>query len=109
MNRKNLTATLSLLIVFALKSFAQTSDSTTAPAVEKKEEGVFKFSGFFDFNYFKNLNDPRSGSNTGISGAARAFDRPENQFQLGLVQTKFTYTRSKSDVVVDLVFGPHAD
>jgi hypothetical protein len=98
-------------ILFSVKTFSQTKDSTAAstPAPEKKEEGVFKFSGFFDFNYFKNLNNPLNGSNTGISGAARAFDRPENQFQLGLAQTKFTYTRTKSDVVIDLVFGPHAD
>jgi hypothetical protein len=114
------------LILFSTEGFSQSKDTviaapaanatiTTAPEPAKKEEGVFKFSGFFDFNYFKNLNNPQSGSNTGIilpgntDGTARAFDRRENQFQLGLVQTKFTYTRSKSDVVIDLVFGPHAD
>ena len=105
---KRISAAVVLFLIFTFKTFAQSGDSTAAP-VAAKEEGVFKFNGFFDFNYFKNLNNPRSGSNTGLSNAARAFDRPENQFQLGLVQTKITYTRSKSDVVIDLVFGPHAD
>ena len=91
------------LLLFHHEIYSQT-DST-----EKKEPGEFKFNGYVDFNYFKNLNNPRSGNNTGASGFARAFDQKENQFQLGLVQTKTSYSRKKSDVVVDLVFGPHAD
>ena len=41
--------------------------------------------------------------------AGRAFDRLPDQFALGLVQTKFSYSNRKSDVVVDLSFGPNAD
>ena len=90
--------------LFHSKIYSQQADSTA-----KKEETSFKFGGYVDFNYFKNFNNPRGGSNTGLSGAARAFERVENQFQIGLVQTKFSLTRKKSDVVIDLVFGPHAD
>lgn len=76
---------------------------------QEVEKGEFTFSGYSDVNYFHNLNRPLSGSNAGTSGFARAFDQKEGQFQLGLVQTKMTYTYKKSMVVADLVFGPHAD
>ncbi len=69
----------------------------------------FIFTGYLDAYYFKNLNDPKNGLNTGLSGAARAFDQKENQFQLGLVQTKFNWSRKKVDAVVDITFGPNAD
>ncbi len=84
------------------------ADSLKADSIAK-ETSTFKITGYVDFNYFKNLNDPRSGNNTGLSGYARAFDQKENQFQLGLAQTKLSYSRYKSDVVLDLTFGPHAD
>ncbi len=86
--------------------YAQQRDSVPVP---ENKTSKFTFSGYVDFNYFKNLNNPRSGSNLGLSGSARAFDQKENQFQLGLAQTKITYTRAKSDVMIDLTFGPHAD
>lgn len=73
------------------------------------DKGDFVFSGYTDVNYFYNLNRPLSGSNTGTSDFARAFDQREGQFQLGLLQTKMTYTYKKSMMVADLVFGPHAD
>lgn len=76
---------------------------------QEAEKGEFTFSGYSDVNYFQNLNHPLSGKNTGASGFARAFDQREGQFQLGLVQTKFSYAYKKSTVVADLVFGPHAD
>lgn len=47
--------------------------------------------------------------NLGTSGYERAFDQRANTFGLGLVQTKFGYSNGKSDVVVDLTFGPNAD
>lgn len=78
-------------------------------AQETEDKGQFAFSGYADVNYFKNLNNPASGKNTGASGFARAFDQRENQFQLGLVQGKMTYIYKKSTLVTDLVFGPHAD
>lgn len=70
----------------------------------------FNFSGYVDSYYISNLNNPASRNNLGQSGTARAFDQKSGTFGLGLVQTKFTYTPdAKSDVVVDLVFGPNAD
>lgn len=71
--------------------------------------GKFSFSGYADSYYTLNLNNPASGSNTGTSGFARAFDQKSNQFQLGLVQTKIGYKQRKSEVVADIVFGPNAD
>lgn len=98
---------LSILILFINhQSYSQLKDSLPVSDVAKSK---FTFSGYVDFNYFKNLNNPRSGSNLGACGAARAFDQKENQFQLGLAQTKMTYTREKSEAIIDLAFGPHAD
>lgn len=77
---------------------------------EKEEDkGKFTFSGYIDSYYLHNFNNPVGGSNLGASGTARAFDQKSGQFSLGLVQTKIGYSTSKSDVVVDLTFGPNAD
>ncbi len=91
---------LSLLLLPLIATHAQ--DSTAA-------KGQFTFSGYLDTYYFKNLNNPQSGFNFGSSGFARVFDQRENQFQLGLAQTKVVYSNAKSEAVVDLVFGPNAD
>jgi hypothetical protein len=69
----------------------------------------FYFSGYVDVYFLKNLNNPQNGSNTGISGAARAFDQKEDQFQLGMAQTKFGWNKKKVDATIDLTFGPNAD
>lgn len=94
---------LTLIGGFSLQVANAQSDSG---AVDK---GKFTFNGYVDVNYYKNLNNPMSGRNDGISGAARAFDKTENMFGLGLVQGKMTYTYKNSTVVADMVFGPHAD
>ena len=91
---------LSLLLLPLIT--AQAQDSTAA-------KGQFTFSGYLDTYYFKNLNNPQSGFNFGSSGFARVFDQRENQFQLGLAQTKIVYANAKSEAVIDLVFGPNAD
>jgi hypothetical protein len=88
-------------------TFSPAEDSAVKKIVDAKVP--FTFSGYVDANYFKNLNNPKDGLNTGLSGMARAFDQRENQFQLGLAQTKFSFSRSKADAVIDLTFGPHAD
>ena len=62
-----------------------------------------------DTYYFANFNNPQDRLNTGVNGAARAFDQRAGQFQLGLVQGKATYTSDKVDAVFDLTFGNHAD
>lgn len=86
-------------------SFAGGADSTAAaPAASP-----FTFSGYIDSYYFGNLNNPASQNNLGVSGTARAFDQAAGTFGIGLVQTKFGYSNEKSDVVVDLTFGPNAN
>lgn len=71
--------------------------------------GKFTFSGYMDTYYTANFNNPQDRLNTGVNGAARAFDQRAGQFQLGLIQTKGTYTSDKLDAVMDLTFGNHAD
>jgi hypothetical protein len=93
-----------LLLAGSFKSVAQT-DTTKST----EDNGTFTFSGYLDSYYFFNFNNPQNGSNTGASGAARAFDQKANQFQLGLVQTKIGYTNKNSEAVLDLTFGPNAD
>ena len=96
--KKALTTAFSLLLGFS--SFSQ----------EKTEDkGKFTFSGYIDSYYMANFNNPTDRSNLGASGTARAFDQRSGQFSLGLVQTKIGYSTTKSDVVVDLTFGPNAD
>lgn len=91
------------------------STASISPELEKLIDEItkpvqpFVINGYVDCYYFKNLNNPKNGSNTGISGAARAFDQKENQFQIGLAQTKFSWNKKKADAVIDLTFGPHAD
>jgi hypothetical protein len=78
------------------------SDSTDA--------GKFTISGYLDSYYLAAFNKPKSGNLLGADQlAGRAFDRLNNQFALGLVQAKFAYSNSKSDMVIDLTFGPNAD
>ncbi|MCU0469488.1 MAG: porin [Arcicella sp.] len=96
--KKALTTLFSLFLGFS--AFSQ----------EKAEDkGKFTFSGYIDSYYLANFNSPRDRSNLGASGTARAFDQKSGQFSLGLVQTKIGYSTAKSDVVVDLTFGPNAD
>ncbi len=96
--KKALTTLFSLFLGFS--AFSQ----------EKAEDkGKFTFSGYIDSYYLANFNSPKDRSNLGASGTARAFDQKSGQFSLGLVQTKIGYSTAKSDVVVDLTFGPNAD
>lgn len=80
-------------------SMAQT-DST--------DEGKLTLSGYIDSYYLTSLKGAPSGQLTGAS-AGRAFDRMNNQFALGLVQLKAMYSNKKSDMVIDLAFGPNAE
>lgn len=77
-------------------------------ADEKKDDGKFSVSGYIDSYYLTALNRPASGTLMGAS-AGRAFDRLTNQFALGLAQTRFSYTQGKSEMVIDLTFGPNAE
>ncbi|WP_375419469.1 outer membrane beta-barrel protein [uncultured Hymenobacter sp.] len=92
------TSTFALVSVLAQ---AQTDSTDT---------GKLSFSGYLDSYYLTALNRPQSGNLLGVDQlAGRAFDRMADQFALGLVQAKLAYSNRKSDVVVDLTFGPNAD
>ena len=87
-------------LLFGFSSFCQ----------EKTEDkGKFIFSGYIDSYYMTNFNNPTDRSNLGESLNARAFDVKSEQFSLGLVQAKMTYSTSKLEIVSDLTFGPNAD
>lgn len=67
-------------------------------------KGALTISGYVDTYYQYNFNKPYNNVNTG-----RVFDLPHNSFSLGLVQTVFTYSVDRLNVVADLTFGPNAD
>ncbi len=92
-----------LVVTFLANAGIMPADSS-APV-----PGKFTFSGYMDTYYIANFNNPQDRLNTGVNGAARAFDQRAGQFQLGLIQTKGTYTSDKLDAVMDLTFGNHAD
>ena len=82
-------------------AFAQT-DSTDA--------GKLSISGYLDSYYLTAFNRPESGNLLGVDQlAGRAFDRLTDQFALGLVQVKLGYASRKTDMVIDLTFGPNAE
>jgi hypothetical protein len=106
------------IYMFALGMFATSlafAQDAAPAAEEKKDEGKFTISGYIDSYYQTAFNNPKSGNllgpslgNGNGSTASRAFDRLTDQFALGLVQTKFNYKNSKSEVMIDLTFGPNA-
>ena len=77
-------------------------------AEEEEEDGKLAISGYLDSYFFTNFNKPASRDNMGQSGVGRGFDRRVDQFALGMVQTIFTYSNKKSEMVADLAFGPNA-
>ncbi len=98
-----------LLTALVCSVGAYAEDPVTTPKAEGDDKGKFTFSGYIDSYYLANLNKPASRSNLGAAANARAFDQRAGQFSLGLIQTKIGYSTAKSDVVVDLTFGPNAD
>lgn len=97
-----------------LCTLALASTSLLAQAqTDSTDTGKMTISGYIDSYYLTAFNNPQSGNLLGKDQEAgpvgRAFDRLTDQFALGLVQTKFAYSNKKSDLVVDLTFGPNAD
>jgi hypothetical protein len=93
---------------FALGVLASTAVIAQDSTSTKKDEGKFTISGYIDSYYNFNLTNLSSSNVSGVAGTARAFDKTANQFALGLVQTKFAYVNKKSELMIDLVFGPNA-
>src|SRR5260221_7958085 len=81
----------------------------------EEEKPKVTLSGYIDSYILHAFNNPKSGTlmgNPSVYGGApvgRAFDRLNDQFSIGLVQTKFMYSDKKSDLVIDLTFGPNAE
>lgn len=104
------------LTLFNAFSFAVAIPGFTQEAEKKEEEKPkITMSGYIDSYILHAFNNPKSGTlmgNPAANGGApvgRAFDRLNDQFSLGLVQTKFSYSDKKSDLVIDLTFGPNAE
>jgi len=95
-----------LLVGITSVTFSQNDTLAAKKDTTKKEN--FSISGYIDSYYFTNLNRPSTLNNMGQSGVGRGFDRKVDQFNLGMVQTIFKYTNSKSEMVADLAFGPSA-
>ncbi len=71
---------------------------------QEESKHNFSLAGYVDAYYQYNLNKPLSRSNTG-----RIFDLNHDNISLGLAKTMFTYSNDKSEVVLDLTFGPNAE
>jgi len=104
------------IALFSASNFAVAVPAFSQDATEAKEEKPkITMSGYIDSYILHAFNNPKSGTlmgNTAANGGAptgRAFDRLNDQFSLGLVQTKFAYSDKKSDLVIDLTFGPNAE
>ncbi len=96
--------TLLTLMMMGLVWNTKAQDTTAAVA----DDGKLTISGYVDVFYNLAVNRPFSGTLDGMNAAARPFDKEANQFQLGLIQTKFAYSSSKIDFVGDLTYGPNA-
>lgn len=101
---------LTMILMFWGNVLAQ-SDTTAT----QEEKPKVTLSGYIDSYYLHAFNNPKSATLMGNPAAnggypvGRAFDRVTDQFALGLVQTKFSYSDKKSDLVIDLTFGPNAE
>jgi len=101
--------TLASLLFSAFTSQAGVNEDST-------KSGKLTISGYVDVYYQYNLNNPTpevglfqpTSTGDGIENVGRIFDVKNNQFSLGLAQTKFAYTTDKSEVVVDLTYGPNS-
>lgn len=86
------------------------SGFSASAQTDSTDTGKLTVSGYIDTYYLTALNRPKSGNLLGVDQlAGRAFDRLSDQFALGLVQVKLGYSNRKSDLVVDLTFGPNAE
>ena len=98
--------------VFAWKLGDPIKDTSKVKKSEKPEETTkkkddetgFSFSGYVDAYYSYNFNNPYSDGNDG-----RIFDVRHDNMSLGLVQTAIGYKSEKSEVFLDLGFGPNAE
>ena len=94
---------------FALVTLASLLFSAfTSQAQDSTKTGKLTISGYADVYYQYNLNNPTQQSGLAFENVGRIFDIKHNTFSLGLVQTKFAYTTDRSEVVLDLTYGPNS-
>jgi len=94
--------TLASLLFSAFTSQAGINEDST-------KSGKLTVSGYVDVYYQYNLNNPTPNPGMTLTeNPGRIFDVKNNQFSLGLAQTKFAYTTDRSEVVVDLTYGPNS-
>lgn len=93
--------TLASLLFSAFTSQAGVNEDST-------KSGKLTISGYVDVYYQYNLNNPSQQQGMAFENVGRIFDVKHNTFSLGLAQTKFAYTTDKSEVVVDLTYGPNS-
>jgi hypothetical protein len=119
--------TLAIIILSAFNLQAQTASKVT---LAESSKGKLTVSGYVDVYYTYNWNKPNFTPNVGGNSSlpfsnggvistqpnnfsnqnpGHIFDIKSNQFSLGLLQTKFAYTTDKSEVVMDLTYGPNAE
>lgn len=96
------------IYVFAIGVMTTAFSFAQEDSPVKKDEGKFSVSGYIDSYYNYGFQNSKYNNVSGVAGTARAFDKTSNQFSLGLVQTKFMYSNAKSEMVIDLAFGPNA-
>jgi hypothetical protein len=92
-----LTTQLSGLLVELRKSI---DDSKVAQAAVMKPENIFSITGFVDFYYSTNFNDPDSRTNR-----FRNFDIAERQFTLGLAELTVQQAAAPVGFRIDVDFG----
>lgn len=85
------------LMFFSSVAMAQPDSDSTAGV----EDGGLTISGSMDFYYRKSFTPDGEIGRT-------SFTQSDNQFQLGMASLKLNYAQSKTNVVLDLGFGPRA-
>lgn len=97
---KFLNKTIYLLLCLTVMYTSKAQDSIPPKA--------FKVSGYADMYYNFNFNNAGVGANLwGPAAGSRAFDINSNEFSLGLIQGKLSYTHDKVELVADLLTGPN--
>jgi len=96
-------------VIFGMTSIQAAQKDSTATADSTSDKGKLTISGYADVYYTYNFNKPVHSNGLGVDNPGRIFDVKHNTFSVGLVQTKFVYTKNRSELVMDLVVGPNAE
>lgn len=101
---KILNKTLLLCMMMAVINYLGAQEDSTMETKPK-----FAVSGYVDAYYNVSFNNPGVGPKLwGPAGGSRAFDINNNQFTIGTIQGKVSYTNKQIEVVGDFLAGPNA-